>query len=92
MIPLLLLLLSGVALAAAIPAADYGGVPPELLEALSAASQLGGGGEVADFGVPPPPDPSHFRTPEDLKDYLDKLRLYYALVSLPRFGKRASRR
>ncbi|PAA65515.1 hypothetical protein BOX15_Mlig009644g3 [Macrostomum lignano] len=51
-----------------------------------------GGAEPADLSFADgmgPPDPSKFRTPEELKNYLERLQLYYALVGRPRFGKRS---
>lgn len=43
----------------------------------------------AEEGMPTPPlRPSLFRSPNDLRDYLQKLNEYYAIVGRPRFGKR----
>ncbi len=38
---------------------------------------------------PPPVKPDHFKTKQDLKDYLVKLHEYYAIIGRPRFGRNA---
>ncbi|KAK7082880.1 hypothetical protein SK128_003332 [Halocaridina rubra] len=64
------------------------GRPDSNADALQAMHDAALAGMLGSAEVPYPSRPNIFKSPVELRQYLDALNAYYAIAGRPRFGKR----